>query len=196
MAKAKKEGAAPKRNRKRWIVIVPVVVILALVLGFCIAFNLAGMGVKANNLLASLPVAGSFFKTVEEQKTPQQIEREELANTKKFLDEQRTNLDELANSLASWELQLKAKEEELEEQKTAVEDLQKRLDIRVENIEELVVYYEKMDASDAVKILDNISDNALVMNILRNMKEQKCSEILAAMDPRKAARLMETMSAE
>ena len=196
MAKAKKEGAAPKRNRKRWIVIVPVVVILALVLGFCIAFNLAGMGVKANNLLASLPVAGSFFKTVEEQKTPQQIEREELANTKKFLDEQRTNLDELANSLASWELQLKAKEEELEEQKTAVEDLQKRLDIRVENIEELVVYYEKMDASDAVKILDNISDNALVMNILRNMKEQKCSEILAAMDPRKAARLMETMSPE
>lgn len=125
-----------------------------------------------------------------------QVEREELERAKALLEEQRTNLEELANSLASWELQLKAKEEELVEQKAIIDELQQRLDTRVGNIQELVAYYEKMSASDAVEILGNISDNALVINILRNMKEQKCSEILASMDPRKAARLIETMSVE
>ncbi|MGI6703180.1 MAG: MotE family protein [Clostridia bacterium] len=196
MAKAKGGGDAPKRKNKRWIIIASATVIPALVLGFCITLNLAGMGVKANNLLASLPVTGSFFKTMEEPKTPMQVEREELERAKALLEEQRTNLEELANSLASWELQLKAKEEELVEQKAIIDELQQRLDTRVGNIQELVAYYEKMSASDAVEILGNISDNALVINILRNMKEQKCSEILASMDPRKAARLIETMSVE
>jgi flagellar motility protein MotE (MotC chaperone) len=191
---AKKESAAVKKPRRVRRIIFMAAVAAALLIGFGIAFNIAGMGVKTNNLLASLPITGNYFKVVGEKKTPEQLEREELDKTRKLLEEERAHLDELAGNLASWELQLKAMEEELASQKEAVEDLQQRLDARVKSIEELVVYYEKMDAADAVEILDNISDNRLVITILRNMKEQKCSEILAAMEPKKAARLMETMS--
>jgi flagellar motility protein MotE (MotC chaperone) len=193
---AKKERAAVKKPRRVRSIIVITAVAAALLLGFCIAFNIAGIGVKTNNLLASLPLTGNYFKVVGEKKSPEQLEREELEKTRKLLEEERVHLDELAENLAIWELQLKAMEEELTGQKEAVEDLQQRLDARAKSIEELVVYYEKMDAADAVEILDNISDIRLVITILRNMKEQKCSEILAAMEPKKAARLMETMSAQ
>lgn len=194
MYRTKKDKAVQKGSRRKWLLIVPV--FAALILGFCIAFNVAGMGVRANNVLASLPITGGLFQNIEEPKDPLQLEKEELQNSKKLLAEQRTNLDELANSLMSWEQQLKEKEEELMKQRTVIEDLQQRLDARVKNIQELVTYYEKMDASAAVSILDNVSDSQLILNILRNMKEQKCSDILAAMDPRKAARLIEAMSAE
>ena len=192
----KKEREGPKKTRRAWLVTAVAIAIIILLLGLCIAFNFAGLGVKVNNTLATLPVIGNFFKPMEEAKSPEQLQREELEKAKKLMEQERANLDELASSLAAWELQLKAKEEELEKQKEAVEDLQQRLEARARNVEELVTYYQNMDAADAVNILNNISDEQLVITILRNMKERKCSEILAAMDPKKAARLMEIMSAQ
>ncbi len=193
---AKKEREGSKKTRRTRLVTAAAIAITILLLGLCIAFNFAGLGVKVNNTLASLPGVGSFFKPVEEAKGPEQLQREELEKAKKLMEQERANLDELASNLASWELQLKAKEEELEKQKEAVEELQQRLEARARNVEELVTYYQNMDATDAVKILDNIPDNQLVITILRNMKERKCSEILSAMDPKKAARLMEIMAAQ
>ncbi|MGI6697977.1 MAG: hypothetical protein GX918_02560 [Clostridiales bacterium] len=193
---AKKEMEGPKKTRRTRLVTAVAIAIIILLLGLCIAFNFAGLGAKVNNTLASLPGVGRFFKPVEETKSPEQLQREELEKAKKLMEQERANLDELASNLASWELQLKAKEEELEKQKEAVEELQQRLEARARNVEELVTYYQNMDATDAVKILDNIPDNQLVITILRNMKERKCSEILSAMDPKKAARLMEIMAAQ
>ncbi len=193
---AKKEMEGPKKTRRTRLVTAVAIAIIILLLGLCIAFNFAGLGAKVNNTLASLPGVGRFFKPVEETKSPEQLQREELEKAKRLMEQERANLDELASSLASWELQLEAKEEDLEKQKEAVEDLQRRLEARARNVEELVTYYQNMDAADAVEILNNISDDRLVVTILRNMKERKCSEILAAMDPKKAARLMEIMSAQ
>lgn len=192
----KKEREGQKKTSRTRLVTAVAAAIIILLLGFSIAFNFAGLGAKVTNTLASLPWVGNFFKPAEEAKSPEQLQKEELEKAKKLMEQERANLDELASSLASWELQLKAKEEELEKQKEVVEDLQQRLEARARNVEELVTYYQNMDAADAVEILNNISDNQLVITILRNMKEQKCSEILAAMDPKKAARLMEIMSAQ
>ena len=193
---AKKEREGSKKTRKIRLVTAVAIAIIILLLCLGIAFNFADLGVKVSNTLASLPGVGSFFKPVEEAKSPEQLQREELEKAKRLMEQERANLDELASSLASWELQLKAKEEDLEKQKEAVEDLQQRLEARARSVEELVTYYENMDAADAVEILSNISDNQLVITILRNMKERKCSEILSAMDPKKAARLMEIMAAQ
>ncbi len=196
MAKADKDKSGVKKARKMWRVTAVLVVFVAIFLGFSIAFNLAGIGVKTNNFLAAFPITRSFFRPVGDIKTPQQLEKEEHEKAVKLLQEERSNLDQLANNLASWELQLKAKEEELMEKELAIEELQQRLDTRLQNVQDLVSYYEKMDAEQAVNIMDNISDNQLLIVVLKNMKEQKCAEILAAMDPRKAARLIETMSAQ
>ncbi len=194
MNKKKRDRAASKGGKKRWAV--AVLILLVIITGFSIAFNLVGLGVKVNNILASIPITGNLFDRMEKPKTPLELERDELQDIKSTLEEQRQNLDELANSLMLWEQQLGEKEAELEEQRTAIEELRQRLEVKVKSIQEQVTYYEKMDTQGAVKILDNIADNRLVLNILRNMKEQKCSDILAAMDPRRAARLMEAMSVE
>jgi flagellar motility protein MotE (MotC chaperone) len=197
MAKAKKtkeKKPKDKRNYKIWRILLVIIIAVALTLGIGIAFNLGGMGVKTNNFLAGIPIANSFIKPVQQAKTAEELKKESQESAMKMLEQERTNLEELSDNLAAWELQLKAKEEELMEQKEAVAELQQRLDTRLHNIEELVSYYESMDASDAVNILNNISDNELIIVILKNMKQQKCSEILAAMEPRKAARLIEIMS--
>ncbi len=195
MTNIKKGGATSKGGgKKKWIIITLTAIVL--IVGLCIAFNLVGMGVRVNNILASIPVTSSLFDRMEEPKSPLEQEKEELQDMKRALEEQRLNLDELANSLMLWDQQLKEKEKELEGQREIIEELQQRLDTKVKNIQELVTYYEKMDAQEAVKILENIADNRLILNILRNMKEQKCSDILATMDPRRAARLIEAMSVE
>jgi len=197
MAKPKKtKNKEPRgKNKKIWMIVLVIIVALTITFGIGIAFNLGNIGIRLNNFLAGMPVAGNIFEPIDKEKTPEQLEEERLENTRRMLEQERENLDEWSDNLAAWELQLKTKEEELNQQKDVVEKLQQRLETRLKSIQELVAYYESMDAEDAVNILNNISDNDLVVVILKNMKQQKSSEILAAMDPRKAARLMEIMSA-
>lgn len=76
-------------------------------------------------------------------------------------------------------------------------------------IAELVALYEKMDAADIVKIVEKmmankksvtvfeidenpiytISDSSIIMDVLKNMKKQKASQVLSIMDPNKAAEI-------
>ncbi|WIV10860.1 hypothetical protein [Proteiniborus sp. MB09-C3] len=76
-------------------------------------------------------------------------------------------------------------------------------------ISELVALYEKMEAADIVKIVEKmmanknsvtvfeidenpiytISDSSIIMDVLKNMKKQKISQILSIMDPDKAAEI-------
>lgn len=76
-------------------------------------------------------------------------------------------------------------------------------------IDELVVLYEKMEPVDVVKIVEKmiknknsvtifeidedpvytISDSSIIMDVLKNMKKQKVSQILSTMDPNDAANI-------
>lgn len=76
-------------------------------------------------------------------------------------------------------------------------------------ISELVTLYEKMDAKDIVKIVENmiinkkdvtvfeidenpiynISDSSIILDVLENMKKQKVSQVLSIMDSKKAAEI-------
>lgn len=194
MKKAKKEKAAAGKGRKIILIITIFAVALAATFGVVVAFNIGNFGVKANNCLASLPVARNFFKPIGPVKTPQQLELEKLEKQKKQLEQEQAQLDELSIKLAQWEVQLKAKESELIEQENNLEKLQQKLESRLNDITELTEYYEKMDSKDAVEILNNIGDNQLIVIILKNMKQQSASEILALMEPLRAARLMEMMA--
>lgn len=194
MAKTKTKDPEHNAQKRIWIIPVVIIVALGMTFGIGVAFNLGNMGIRTNNFLAGLPVTNIFFKPIEQQKTPEQLEEENRERTERMLEQQRINLEELSGNLTVWEQQLEAKEEELMEQKEAIQQLQQRLEARLQDVEELVTYYENMDAADAVNILNNMSDSELVVVILKNMKHQKSSEILAEMDPRRAARLMEMMS--
>lgn len=76
-------------------------------------------------------------------------------------------------------------------------------------ISELVALYEKMDAEDIVKIVEemmknnnsvtvfeidenpiyDISDSSIILDVMKKMKKQKMSQILSIMDSKKAAEI-------
>lgn len=193
MNKSPKEKAA---GNKVGLILTITLLSLVVALGVGIAFNIGGLGVKANNLMASLPVTKNFFKPVAPAKSAQELENERMENEKALVAEERKSLEEFSNSLGTWELQLKAKESELNEKEIMLMELEERLEPRIKSIEELVLYYEKMDAADAVEIINRMSGNELIIVLLKNMKQQKASEILAQMDPQKAARIIEMMTGQ
>lgn len=194
MKKAEREKRASGTVKKVLIAISIILIAAALTLGILIAFNIGGMGIKVNNCLASLPVTRNFFKPIEAGKTPEQLEQERLEREKRQLQEERKQLEELSKNLEAWELQLKAKESELLEQQKAIQEMQKKLESRLESIQELAKYYERMEPEDAVKIIDNMADTQLVITVLKNMKQERASQILSLMEPGKAARIMEMMA--
>ncbi len=194
MKTAKKEKSPAGKGKKILIFIVIILVASAATFGVMIAFNIGNTGVKTNNFLATLPVAKHFFKPIGPVKTPQELEEEKLEAQRKQLELEKTQMDEFSEQLAQWELQLKAKESELIDREKYIEGLRRKLETRLDNITKLTEYYEKMEPEDAVEILNNIADNELVVVILKNMKQQNTSEILALMEPARAARLMEMMA--
>ncbi|MBA1333855.1 MAG: hypothetical protein HPY66_0248 [Firmicutes bacterium] len=196
MNKSPKEKAAGKKGKKAGLILIIILLSFVIALGAGIAFNIAGLGVKVNNCMASLPITRNFFKPVAPAKSPQELEIERIENEKTLIEEERKRLEEFSNSLGTWELQLKAKESELNDKEIMLMELEERLEPRIKNIEELVLYYEKMDSADAVEIINRMSSNELIIVLLKNMKQQKSSEILAQMDPQKAARIIEMMSSQ
>jgi len=67
-----------------------------------------------------------------------------------------------------------------------------------EQVKKYVTYYEKMEPDSAASILEEMSRNEmeLVVNILKNMKAQRASEILAEMTPSAAASISRRLSKE
>ena len=62
------------------------------------------------------------------------------------------------------------------------------------SIEEQVQYLEKVDNTKAMQIIMSMDDKESVVQILRNMKKEKASAILALMDPLQAAQLLEDLA--
>lgn len=196
MKKSSKEKAAGKKGAKIGLIIAAVTIAFVGTFSVCVALNIGGLGVKTNNYLASLPVTRNFFKAVPPAMSPEEIEKERIKNEKRILEEERKKLEEFSSNLQAWELQLKAKESELNAKESEIKELEEKLEPRLHKIQDLAAYYEKMDSADAVQIINNMSDNELIIVILKNMRQQKSSEILSLMDPKKAARIMEIMSSQ
>lgn len=67
-----------------------------------------------------------------------------------------------------------------------------------DQVKEFVAYYEKMDAENAAEIFNEMSKTQmdLVVNILKNMKKEKASFILANMEASTAASVSKQLSKE
>lgn len=123
-------------------------------------------------------------------------------------------IEQLSRSLAEESLALEQAKADFEEEKKLLEKEQKTLASREtaivtqqanldasttlaaeseENIAKLVAMYEKMDASSAAMIMEEMYDVEDVARLLSRMKQDKASGILSAMSSARAARVTELL---
>jgi flagellar motility protein MotE (MotC chaperone) len=163
-------------------------------MGAIFLFNFAGLKAEASDWISDIPVVGKLLKPLVENKNLEQIAKEEIEIEKsnnaiklKELNEQQKELDKRAKEIES-------KEKELAQKEINIEVMLLQLSEKLTSIQEQVQYLEKVDNTKAMNIIMNMDDKATVVQILRNMKKEKTSAILALMDPLQAAQILEDLS--
>lgn len=109
------------------------------------------------------------------------------------LEAQRAELEAEQKRLEKLEKTLTAKESQLASQETQLQESTALATASDENMAQLILIYEKMDASQAAKIMEEVYDVEDVAILLSRMKQDKASGILAAMSAAKAARVTELL---
>ena len=128
---------------------------------------------------------------------------------------------DLLQSLRERREEIRQREEQVQQQQRVMQAMQKRLedkagelntikseieDVRKEivllsekfkknesaQIESLTRIYEKMKSKDAARIFNNL-DTAIIIDVVKSMKEASVAPIMAAMDPQKATIITQTL---
>jgi flagellar motility protein MotE (MotC chaperone) len=197
---ASQAEAKAKENKKRKkgsvVLLILIIIILTTIiaLGAIFLFDFAGLKAETSMWLSNIPVVGKLIRPVVENKTPEQIAKEEIELEKKSLTIKQNEINEKLKELEAKEKELERKERELTDQEVVINDTMEKLSEKLKSIEEQVKYLEKIDNAKAVKILMSMEEKGTVVQILRNMPKEKASRILELMDPLQAAQLLEDLA--
>lgn len=193
--------ADPKRDKKKekkgnTLSLIIIILILAFIITFgaIFMFNFAGLKADTSIWISNIPVVGRLLKPVVENKNPEQIAKEEIQQEKSNNAIKRKELDDLEKDLDKRAKDIESKERELADKELQVNDTLQKLSEKLTSIQEQVQYLEKVDNTKAMKIIMSMDDKATVVQILRNMKKEKASAILALMDPLQAAQILEDLA--
>jgi flagellar motility protein MotE (MotC chaperone) len=190
-----KRGKNKVRKNNTFLLII-IILILAFIISFgsIFLFNFAGLKAETSMWITNIPVAGKLLKPVVENKNAEQIAKEEINIEKsnnaiklKELNEQKKELDKKAKEIEN-------KENELAEKELQINDTLQKLSEKLVSIQEQVQYLEKVDNAKAMNIIMSMEDKVTAVQILRNMKKDKASSILALMDPLQAAQILEDLA--
>ena len=117
-----------------------------------------------------------------------------LRTERAALEARRESLDQKELALKSLQAEVDKKLDELKTLSASLQNLMKQRDAAEEKrVEDLSKMYEKMDPSQAAKILTDLDQN-LAIRILSRMRSKAAGAILAAMDQDKAAALSAAFS--
>lgn len=110
-----------------------------------------------------------------------------------YLEKERAKIQAEKRTLALLRADVKKDIQRMEKlQKQLNDTLNKKDEIREKRILKLVKVYQKMQPSEAVKLLNNINED-LMLSILFKMKEKQQGKILSLMEPTKAAIISEKL---
>ncbi|MHB1392432.1 MAG: MotE family protein [Clostridia bacterium] len=190
-----KRGKNKERKGNTFLLIIIILILTTIVtFGAVFMFNFAGLKAETSMWISNIPVVGKLLKPIVENKNPEQLAKEEIEIEKannaikhKELIEQKKELDKKAKEIES-------KEKELAEKELQINDTLQKLREKLTSIQEQVQYLEKVDNSKAMNIIMSMDDKTTAVQILRNMKKEKASAILALMDPLQAAQILEDIS--
>ncbi len=194
--KKKKEKVKGKERKSNTFLLILIILILTsiIAIGAIFMFNFAGLKAETSMWISNLPVVGKLLRPVVESKNPEQIAKEEIELEKSKLAITAKELDDRAKELDKREKAVESKERELSDKELQINDKLQKLSSKLTSIEEQVKYLEKIDNAKAAQILLSMDDKDSVVQILRNMKKEKTSAVLALMDPLQAAQILEDLS--
>ncbi|MPN13352.1 hypothetical protein SDC9_160673 [bioreactor metagenome] len=176
-----------------FLILIILVLTSIIALGGIFIFNIAGLKRDIAKALVNFPLIGNVVKPLAENKTPEQIEAEQLELKKRDLNLQMQKNNEKEKQLLSKEKELSQKEIELQSKENELNEKIAQADDKLQSIMEQVQYIEKMDTAKAAQVLLNMNERSAVIQILRNLKKDKAAAIISYMDPLQAAQLLEEL---
>jgi flagellar motility protein MotE (MotC chaperone) len=193
--KADSKQARKERKGNTFLLIIIILILTLIVsIGAIFLFDFAGLKAEASMWIRDIPVVGKLLQPVVENKNPEQIAKEEIEQEKRNLEKERLKLSNQAKELEVKAKELENKEKELALKEVQINDTLERLSEKFTSVKEQVTYLEKVDNTKAMNIIMSMDSKASAVQILRNMKKEKASAILAQMDPLQAAQLLEDLA--
>ncbi|NLZ53279.1 MAG: magnesium transporter MgtE [Thermoanaerobacteraceae bacterium] len=116
-----------------------------------------------------------------------------LEEEKIRIEHEWAEIESQKQQLADKQAQLIKKESELEALEKQLNADKEKLESTLTNIKDLARYYELMEPRNAASILENMDDDLLIQ-LLRHLKREVVSEILANLDSKRAAAITKKMS--
>jgi flagellar motility protein MotE (MotC chaperone) len=171
------------------------IVMVVLILGLILYFNhvdLNKINPAVKKVLAIMPVFNNRLKQAEQM--------DEVQRQQKLIEEEKNKLKAEWDNIEKKNQELKVKEQELNNREQELKSKESELlafrakfETNLKNIKDISQYYEFMAPGNAAKIFATMDDE-LIIQIFQNMKKESVSQILSAMDPKKAASITKKMS--
>ncbi|SHM10601.1 Flagellar motility protein MotE, a chaperone for MotC folding [Caldanaerovirga acetigignens] len=145
-----------------------------------------------SSMMTRIPFVGARLvkSSSNEQSLVEQLEKE-----KSLLDAEWQKLNRQASEINKKQKELEKKEWELNEREAKLNQEKARVEQTLDDIKNIAQYYELMAPNKAATIMETLEDE-VVIRIFKNMKKEAVAEILANMDPKKAAALTKKLSGE
>jgi len=212
--KQRQEAAAQREKVKIPFKQIAIVLVIALVASMVIVFvfDLTGLRTSAIDKVTALLIPKQREALVEqlqaeyEQQMNVQIEmllqdeREKLEQAQKELSDAKTAQAQEEAEIESAKEALSRREQELEEQVQMLEQeredflaYQGDIQTYAEQVQALCKLYESMEPQSAVEIIEAMKDEALVTDIMRQMKKESAAAIFELMETQKAADIIRRM---
>lgn len=191
--KKKEKVKSSKSNIMQNIFLVFIILFLTglIVVGSIFVFNIGGGKQYIAKAISKVPIIGKLVKPVDENRTPEEIKKDELQAIIDDINLQTIQLQSTKNDLEKRESDILKKEEILKQKEEEVNKKLRDLSEKLTSIFEQVEYFEKMKPENATLILSNMESKGVVVQILRNMSKDKSSKILSLMDPLQAVQILE-----
>lgn len=190
-----KSSKEKKGKSSLFLILIILLLTIVIALGAIFLFDFGGLRKEVAKSITGVPIIGNLVRPIAEEKSLEEIENDRIAAEKKDMEIKEKQLNEREAELNKKEKQLSKKESDLNERELQIDTLNEQLSSNFLDVKEQIKYLEKIDNAIAVQILLNMEKKETVVQILRNMKTDKASAILAGMDPLQAAQLLEDIKA-
>lgn len=185
--KSSEQENSNKTNKEKAVKAVVIIVLLSIIIGLYLAFNIDG-------------VKDAFINKFYTNKL-ERFQDEVNRDNENLFAQQQAQLDEKRKELEELEIELNARKSELELRELELQQLQEELnankseaDSKNANIQSVVSTFENMDSDDAAKILMQYQNMNEVVQIVKNLSSSKMAEILSEMTPSFAANILQLMN--
>ena len=193
-ADSKKDKKKERKGNTLLLIIIILMLAFIVTFGAIFLFDFAGLKAETSTWISNIPVVGKLLKPVVENKSPEQIAKEEADLEKKNIAIKLKEMNEQQKELDKRTKEIESKEKELADKELQINDTLEKLSEKLTSIQEQVQYLEKVENAKAMQIIMSMDDKATAVQILRNMKKEKASAILGLMDPLQAAQILEDIA--